>query len=771
MTLIAMLSVRLLTNDWLETGFLALLPVAEQDPAIADAARRHNEQRDRRMIWLVGAANAESAISLAKESARQLEQSQLFQSILLELPTQDLAGRYRQLFPYRYQLLDKKTGSLLKEHPEDFLNRNLAILYSPLGQLASANLEYDPFMLFNRYLDGLNTVILPVRQGVAVLKQENISWVLMLTELKDSHLQLDKLETLLALSKKIKADTEAKGGEVMATGMPLFTAAGADSAKQEISTVGIGSSAGIMLLMLLTFRSPRPLILSAVAIGSGLFTALVISILVFGKVHIITLVFGASLIGVADDYALHFVCDSFGEKNWQPSQGLRYLFPGLVMGLLINLLSYSGMVLSPFPGLQEVAVFSSTGLLAAWLTVVLLFPYLLGGFQPVHRPVIKQLTDHWQKRWPAWINKNRKIIYSVMTVFILSGIAQLTPRDDVRLLQSADREMLRTADRMKKLVPFGQENQFFVVSGENIQAWRRNEQALLARLEALIAQNRLGQFQALSDYWPDMQTQQANYALLERTLYRTGTVANYMAELGFPEKAIKEEIHQFTSARNREIPLSAWLASMDESKRQLWLGCGSGQCRSMVTLTGIQDLPALAELNTLPGVSWVDQAGKMSALFTRYRIRIGWLIIGAYLVVLAGLGLKTGWRDGLIILSIPVTASLFALAMIGWFNQLFSLFNLFALLLVLGIGVDDAIFFYMAAKARAGDLSAEEKRASTSLAVVLSAFTTLLAFGLLALSSTEIVHAFGFTVASGITMALLLSPTIGYKFHGNKEQQ
>ncbi len=100
-----------------------------------------------------------------------------------------------------------------------------------------------------------------------------------------------------------------------------------------------------------------------------------------------------------------------------------------------------------------------------------------------------------------------------------------------------------------------------------------------------------------------------------------------------------------------------------------------------------------------------------------------------------------------------MAGALASLAMMGWFDQLFSLFNLFALLLVLGIGIDDAVFFFLA----------EDKRACTSLAVTLSALTTLLAFGLLAVSSTQIVHAFGFTVATGIFTALMCAPLIGFR--------
>jgi predicted exporter len=79
----------------------------------------------------------------------------------------------------------------------------------------------------------------------------------------------------------------------------------------------------------------------------------------------------------------------------------------------------------------------------------------------------------------------------------------------------------------------------------------------------------------------------------------------------------------------------------------------------------------------------------------------------------------------------------------------------------LGIGVDYAAFFYLAG----------ERRTSTSLAVTLSGLTTLLSFGLLAVSSTEIVHAFGFTVAVGIITAMLTAPLINRKVHKNSQQK
>ncbi|MCK9398095.1 MAG: MMPL family transporter [Methylobacter sp.] len=753
MLVICMLGVQALTKDWLETGFLALLPSNEQQPEIAKATRQHNELSNRKMIWLAGAATSGEAIGHAQKLKQQLEQSRLFNKVVLEFPQQQYIKQYQQLFPYRYQLLDAQTQALLATNPEALIRQNLEILSSPIGQMQAADLERDPSLIFSRYFSAQNPIKLNLEQGIVVLSDRQRFWALLLTELQDDRLQLDKLETLSRLVNSATGQVKTVGGELLVSGMALFTAHGAESAKQEISTVGIGSSLGIIVLLWATFRSVRPLLLSSLAIGSGLLAALVICVLFFGRIHILTLVFGASLIGVADDYAQHFLCDSFGEKDWNPRKGLKFILPGLSLGLLSNLLSYAGLGFSPFPGLQEVALFSAMGLLVAWLTVVLLFPLLLTGFTFDHQPGILKLTTYWEQHWPLWVSKNRRRLGLMLTVFVASGLWMLSPQDDVRLLQSPPAELIRTADKIRSLFPMSSDNRFFLVSGRDQSDWHQNEQGLLKHLDALKRQKALTAYEGLSNYWPDADRQQQNYRLLKQTLYDSGLLERYMTDLGFDRAAVRAEYKQFAEAGRNMLTLPEWLANADETKQQLWLGCDSGRCQSTVALIGIDDISALAALQDLPGVVWVDQVESVSSLFARYRIRASGLLAIAFCLASLGLGFKFGWRNGATIMSVPVVALAVSLAMLGWFDQLFSLFNLFALLLVLGIGVDYGLFFFMA-----GD-----RRASTSLGVTLSALTTLLAFGLLAISSTEIVHAFGFTVTAGIVTALLCAPLIGLK--------
>ena len=751
MIAIGFLGSRALAKDWLETSFLALLPSTEQQPEIAKATRQHDALINRKLIWLAGADTPQKAIDHAQKLKRRLEQSQLFNKLVLEFPQQHYIRQYQQLFPYRYQLLDAQSQAILATNPDALIKQNLEILYSPVGQMQAANLERDPLLLFSRYFNAQNLIKLNLEQGIVLLPDQQRFWALLLTDLDDERLQLDKLETLLNIVHSETEQAKTAGGRLLVSGMPLFTAQGAETAKQEISTVGAGSSLGVIFLLWVTFRSVRPLLLSALAIGAGLFSALVVCVLFFGKIHILTLVFGASLIGVADDYAQHFLCDSLGEKNWNPRKSLKFILPGLTFGLLSNLLSYAGLGFSPFPGLQEVALFSAMGLLVAWLTVVLLFPLLLTGFSFEHKPGILKLTTYWEQHWPRWLFKNRLGLSLLLLVFIAGGLYKLTPQDDVRLLQSVPEELMVAANKIRSVLPMSPDSQFFLVSGKDQIAWFQNEQKLLKKLDALKQQKMLNNYQGLSSYWPDAVQQQQNYLLLKQKLYNSGLLEYYMTELGFDRSAIAAELKQFAEAERNSLTLPEWLAVADETKQLLWLGCDSGRCQSTVTLIGINDLSALSAAAESTGVVWVDQVDSVSSLFTRYRVRASGLLAIAFCLATACLGYKFGWRNSINIMSVPVVAVAVSIAMLGWFDQLFSLFNLFALLLVLGIGVDYGLFFFIA-----GD-----RRASTSLGVTLSALTTLLAFGLLAISSTQVVHAFGLTVAVGIVTALLCAPLVG----------
>lgn len=142
----------------------------------------------------------------------------------------------------------------------------------------------------------------------------------------------------------------------------------------ETSIFGTMSTIGALLILLVVFRSPLPIALSMLALGVGMLTALAFGLWVFGTLHVGALLFGVSLIGVAVDYSLEYCSEIFYSGSKTPEQRMKTSVMGISLGTATTVIGYLTLFLAPFPGLKQVAAFSTIGLIGSWLTVVLWLP-------------------------------------------------------------------------------------------------------------------------------------------------------------------------------------------------------------------------------------------------------------------------------------------------------------------------------------------------------------------------------------------------------------
>src|SRR5690606_23852212 len=99
-----------------------------------------------------------------------------------------------------------------------------------------------------------------------------------------------------------------------------------------VATIGLGSLAAVLLLVWLAFRSLRPIGLVALSLAVGVGAGVAATDWAFGSVHLLTLVFGASLVGVAEDYGIHYFA-SRQQSGAAPRTLLRQLLPALALAL------------------------------------------------------------------------------------------------------------------------------------------------------------------------------------------------------------------------------------------------------------------------------------------------------------------------------------------------------------------------------------------------------------------------------------------------------
>jgi predicted exporter len=214
------------------------------------------------------------------------------------------------------------------------------------------------------------------------------------------------------------------------------------------------------------------------------------------------------------------------------------------------------------------------------------------------------------------------------------------------------------------------------------------------------------------------------------------------------------------------LTVERWLATpWSQPYRYLWLGAvGSNEEANEMHAAGYaavvipqgvtpRNEPALIALaHGLPGIVFVDKAASVSKLFGEYRVDTGWWLGGTLALVCVLLMLRYGARGG-IATTLPVLLAVgVALAMFGYAGVSLNLFNWLALMLVLGVGANYAVFLREGCSREDADLGA------VWTGVLLSAATALLSFGMLGISAMPALKSFGATLALGIAVAVLLAP-------------
>lgn len=762
LVLVAWLAMRMSSGPVINANLLSLLPALERDSVIQDAADKFREQLERRVVLLVGAADTTTAKAAAEKVIEQLRASGTFTELNRQADADLLQQAGKFYLPLRFGLLSNTAREQLAAgNVEAFERAVMARYFNPASGLQSDLIERDPLHLLSEFLEeraAAYSASFEIDDGFLLTRRDGQVFVLLSGVLNESPFSFDLQDRLGPIMTNLSEQTLGgmSGVTLLKAGFFFHAAAGTANAKGEISTVGLGALVGIILLFAVVFRSWRPLGLSLFSIAVGCLGGFAVCLALFGQVNLLTLVFGASLIGISVDYSLHYFCEHLRQKkDWSPGAALGHVFPGITLGLVTSVIGFAGLLFASFPGIWQMAIFSGCGLVFAYICVLTIYPLFGKAIKTEHmaRPLnwSAAYAHLWRRLWgpKAWL------ILAALLLVGAVGLSQLRPQDDIRQLQSADKTVLAEENQLRKLLGDAPASQYFLIAG-------KDEAELLAREERLIQAIKLQQalghvdgYIGLSEFVPSPPRVAENRLLLAPLIVGKDSLLRRVAtRIGLPDKVVARYVDAFEQAQpGAPNILSEWLQSpMAAPYRHLWLGDSGGKIIAAVGLRGVRHPAVLRRLaDPDQGVTFVNNVGELSAMFGDIRRQAGWLILASYVFVSALMLFRYGLRGGVAVMAAPVVAATTSLGVQGLIGEPLSLFNVLAVLLVLGIGVDYGIFFR---ETGAGN-------PSTLVAIALSSITTLLAFGLLALSATTAVHAFGMTILLGIAVAFLLSPLAG----------
>ena len=733
-----------------DTNVFSLLPHDAGSPLAEQATRQLAHLSERRVVVLIGAPRW----SQARTAARRYAQAVAAQDVGLRRVADGAAAEALMGFFEKSRnvlLTDQQRRELSGANNAQRLQLALARLLSPSSAEAGAWLS-DPLGLWPAWwIERAGFSAARMRDGWLWLDDTagHQQWAVLQYATAGTAFAMDGqqrwTQALERARQSAQAGADAASIRVVAAGVPLQAEAGAASGMREMNMIGWGGLLAVALLVWWAFLALRPLLLLAVSLLIGCAAGLSATVLLFGEVHVLTLVFGASLVGVAEDYGIHYFASRLSAPTLAPSRLMRRLLPGLSLALVTSVLGYLVLGAVALPGLRQMAIFSAAGLSASFLSTVCWFPIL--DRSPVRASPMSMAVSAGLARWPRL---HGAPVVGIVMVFIglgLLGVMRLHVLDDVRQLQAPATGLIDAQREVGRLLRLPSPAQYFIVRGRNQQEVLEREEALKDRLHGLLSEDPAEhtplRLSALSDWVPSHRRQAENRQL---SLAVEGPIIEHVAKL------MGEDLQRPAFA-SHALELDAWLAGpAPPAVTAQWLGKLGREYASIVVIAGLSDGARAEQLHTLGetvrGVSWEDRTAALSRLLGQFRITIGGLLVAGHALVLLALSVRYGrqaWRAWL-----PTAlASVGCLAILGFRGEGYQLFHGLALVLLLGVGVDYGIFLLE---------SAGRDQGYAWLAVLLGAASTGFSFGLLALSSVPALHAFGATLFMGLVLVCLLTP-------------
>jgi len=771
----------------LQTNLLALLPATEADPVAEKAVDTLAAALGDRTVFLVTSNDDAHAKAAAKQLGASLQKSGAFGSVTAELPPFDLSQIAALYMPYRFGLLTPADRATLAQSnvsspaspdtpqevsrpagsPLGGLGETLAQrIYSPLRGGLTTPLADDPFGWLEHWLGGLPlaTSNLELEDNMLVSHRGAATSVLIVATLPGSAYESKTQHAVLAALAQDESVLKQAFPDVSVarTGAVFYAESARSASEHEVHLIGVASLCGIALLMMWVFRSPRLLLLGFVSTALGIVCALAVTMLVFGQLHLLTLVFGASLIGEAVDYSIqYFVVYLGAERDWDSRRGARAVRPALTVALATSLLGYAILTWVPFPALKQIACFAIAGITTAFASVLWLLPALLTrppkrSPQRVFAGAARVLTV-----WHRTIGGKRAwFVAALLLIVAIPGWLRLTSDDDIHLLIQRDPSLVAQEDKVRAAVGVDNSAQFFVVRGETPEIVLQRAEVLGARLDGLNGTpNKVGSYQSVAQFVPSAKQQNEDRALLAQHVFNDpAALRATLLQAGFKDEVADAWLAAFAKPQP-PLTVDTWLATpWSQPYKHLWLGevdLTTKAYAAVVIPQGVtsQNEPALiATAQAVPGVVFVDKAASVSKLFGAYRVDSGWWLAGALALVLVLLILRYSLSGGIAV-TLPVLLAVgVTLAVFGYVHVPLNLFNWLALMLVLGVGANYAVFL------REGCLRTDADLGAVWTGVLLSAATTLLSFGMLGMSAMPALKSFGATLALGIAVSVLLAP-------------
>lgn len=597
----------------------------------------------------------------------------------------------------------------------------------------------DPFLQTLKILERLAPVNMTgdiwfAEDGSAVLLAETRAPAIDITAQEQAITSIRQAFTDLPVSNSVTLEL---------TGVGAFSVELQNTIRAEAQKRTILALTALLVILLVIYRKLQLVILAALPIGMGLLVGLTTVALLFTSVHGITLAFGFTLMGVAIDYPLHL----FSHARRVPGDvAIKLIWPTLRIGAASTAIAYLAIALSGSDGLAQLGAFTASGVIVAALVTRYWLPHFVAS------PKIATTASNTKPQ-----QRPLAIFPALLILLVTLFGVQLTLKDGLwddrlsSLSPVAEQRLLR--DGLLRSAAGTPDMRYqLVLRATSLENLLRDNEAVDLLLQKAAADHLLESWHSASLILPSQYVQKQRQQAIPDSGVLHLRLQEVIAKSPFREDAFElfeanaklaKTLLPLSPVHFEATTLDSWLESHLIHVGEQWV--------SLISISQPKPRELASRLETWEQqIELVDLHQSSLDLVRDYRNGAIRTIFFASLLIIALLLFEQKEPRRVLWIMLTVMASLaLTVLVVTSLHKGLTIIHLVALLLVMGLGLDYALFV--------SRKETEVEQSATRHAVVACAITTTLTFGILAGSSIPMLKYIGLTIATGSAASFILA--------------
>ena len=761
---LAVLAAWVLARARYATDLSAFLPQAPTGPQRLLVEQLRQGVASRLIIVAIQGADGKARAQLSQEMAGRLRADPEF----LAVENGDAAAARTDqafLFAHRYVLSSTVT-------PQRFsvaglraaIGNTIDELGSPAGAFIKDLVPSDPTGEMLTLLDQLSRHQPPrTENGVWVSRDGTRALLLVRTRAagSDTDGQQHAMEAIRTAFRGAPP-----GAQLVMSGPGVFAVQARASIKAQVMRLSIVSSVLIVGLLLLVYRSVAALLLGLVPVVSGALAGIAAVALGFGVVQGVTLGFGVTLIGEGVDYSIYLFVQSTSGTDWR-----RSVWPTIRLGMLTSVCGFAVLLASSFPGLAQLGMYSLTGVLAAGLATRFVLPELLPrDFR------IRDLTPIGRRaariREAASAGRVAIALVAVGAAVVLGLYRHRLWSHDLAALSPVPAAAQRLDGQLRADLGAPDVRYLVIISAPDQQSALEGAEHVGAELDGLADSGVISGYESPAQYLPSLAAQRRRQESLPPPDVVRARLRQALSGLPLREDRLTPFLHDVETARTAPplgptaldgtsfAALAAALLVRDDDGWRALMPLEAPILQGHVRDIDIGRVRHVVSIGAPDDVTVLDLKDQADAMYSSYLAGAVRLSLAGFaaIVVLLLIALRSPSRLLRVVLPLAL-AVLTVAASLRLFGAPLTLLHVVGMLLIVAVGSNYALFFdkrFSGATPAAGGAARGAATSELTLASLLVAnCATVVAFGVLAVSSVPVLHDLGETVAPGAFLALI----------------